>query len=150
MFSPEVLESYMIATEATNPTNKKKVNFFGKEWDVKINYRGLDFAKNQTGGFGDLAARTWFNLESKLPQISKQIEKKFCEICNKENTEGNIKKYEDIKGLTFTNVYITFYNRKISIYLCGEYDIDPEHGWSLCFPNGGSWDGQIGQFNDAL
>lgn len=122
----------------------RNVSFFGKTWNVETEYDRIAPVE------GDKIIN---NFIKKSASISKSIEKEFCDICNKYYDEigitSNATKYSDIKDLIVVRILVKrkYKSNDVIVKLCGEYDVDCEHGWSLTFINN-KWTGWIGQFMD--
>jgi len=91
-------------------------------------------------------------------KLSKQIEAMFCKCANDYNDDpkytgipkGVIKHYGDIPDLIVTGIRLeeTEDPKHFVVAVCGEYCIDPEHGWSVGFLDGSKPSKAVGQYMD--
>lgn len=141
-----------------------KLNFFGKTWDVKVDYhKGISIPE---------ANKQIDLLVKNGAKLSREIESEFCKYC--EDTMATytdddecypIKKYSDIKNescyswaaLSVKGISaVDMYDRKnkcksgkIGLIVFGDFPYDPEHGWSFGFCDG-RWNGIMRDFIDYI
>ena len=136
-----ILEFYF--NESDNSSDTQIINFFGKKLNIRHVYLSGGDQKN-------------IPIDSKISQIIKIFStnkglynylyknhiKLFNEINNDPYFEGKkIKSGNDlIKAIQENdgkNIIDIFYDKRNNVYyICGEYWCDPEHGFSICFPDG--------------
>ena len=148
------LESNEITTESAKAINNlafdkyiventelKSINFkfFNKNWSVPVEDH-IQFKKDDTTGKIELLDKFVKNSD----EISKKSEMRICS----EAVKGiyppiKIESYNDFKKLQIKKVVLTYVkpfdsnpdkkDAKIYVGICGEWDVDPEHGFSILF-----------------
>ena len=159
-----VYGSYL--TESYEDLGEKEINFFGTKANIKIKSSGTIAADDKLLAKVDNVLKVVCSKEL-YENWYKEKDDIFEEINDDPYFKGKkIKNANDlIKALKEeitnknTRVYINTYRK--TIYFCGEYWCDPEHGYSISFPDGeyvkskgyNSSKGPVtyfGQYSDAL